>query len=245
MARRIRALEVDVATWQFWRRAWTWGDADTADGSVFVHLRGPDGAKVRALFHTQLARDSGSATQLCPITEEHLRDLARGFSPGLDAVKRSAGGPNGCARAGRELCTDGRWYVGTAPPDTGAPRYGGGASAVLEEALHLGSADWMQDWPLEVADRERVEEFRAYYDGAREPGVRFDVMQLLLFSYEHHPKTPALDAWFDQALRRDFALHGHTILYWACLDSNIDVFEFTSWMRQIWWQSLVPAALAR
>jgi hypothetical protein len=158
---------------------------------------------------------------------------------------------------------DARWrmkdcYV----PQTHAPEYAGGARDILEAELKLGGNWGMQDWPLEVSDRSRVEEFCAFYDRAIDCPVKFDTMQLALFSYDDYlryslfsdrKRTPfdkTLSEWFDLTLSRNFALHGNTIAYWATLDRESDdpelsltdpqfVFAISGQLRRIWDDSLI------
>jgi hypothetical protein len=159
---------------------------------------------------------------------------------------------------------DARWRMKDCTiPDTQVPRYARGADNILEAELKLGSASWMQDWPLEVSDRRRVEEFCAFYDRAINPVVKFDTMQLALFSYDDglrysqysEGQRTQLDearaTWFDRTLRRDFALHGNTIADWATLDRDREdpefsltdpefVFAISGQLRRIWEDSLIP-----
>jgi hypothetical protein len=143
---------------------------------------------------------------------------------------------------------------------THASEYAGGAKEILETELKLVSSQWMQDWPLEVSDSSRVEEFCNFYDRTTDLLVKFDTMQLALFSYEDLVRlsnvnwtqiNESLSEWFDLRLRRDFALHGNTIAYWAALDresndpelSSTDpefVFPMSGQLRRIWDDSLIP-----
>jgi hypothetical protein len=74
-------------------------------------------------------------------------------------------------------------------------------------------------------------------------------MQLALFSYAECADKPRWAGWFKTTLLRDFALHGHTVAYWASLDREADdpelrredpelVFSISGWLRDIWEQSL-------
>jgi hypothetical protein len=159
---------------------------------------------------------------------------------------------------------DARWRMKDCRvPDTHVPRYARGANDILEAELKLGSASWMQDWPLEVSDHRRVEEFCAFYDRVIDPAVKFDTMQLALFSYDDgvrysqysEGQRTQLDetraVWFDRTLRRDFALHGNTIADGARLDREHDDPEFSltnpefvtpisGQLRRIWEDSLIP-----
>lgn len=114
----------------------------------------------------------------------------------------------------------------------------------------------MQDWPLEVSDPERVQAFMAFYDEVDDPDVRFDVMQLALFSYDERPESRSLSDWFQRTLRRDFALHGHTVADWAALEREPEdpelqrsdpefVFRISGMLRGVWEDSLSPVVVER
>ena len=79
-------------------------------------------------------------------------------------------------------------------------------------------------------------------------------MQLALFSYDERLEKSSSSEWFRTTLRRDFALHGHTVSYWAALDLEADdpelqradpelVFSISSLMREIWEASLFPVEI--
>jgi hypothetical protein len=164
--------------------------------------------------------------------------------------------------------TDARWRMeDCSVPETHAMHYAGGNIDSLDAELKLGSSPWMQDWPLEVSDRHRVEEFCAFYDQTIDRFFKFDTMQLALFSYDDsvryslfsYGKRTQLDEklseWFDRTLRRDFSLHGNTIAhYWAELDRESDdpelsltdpefVCPISGQLRRIWEASLIPIDL--
>jgi hypothetical protein len=155
------------------------------------------------------------------------------------------------------ICDDARWGIkNCAVPFTRAPLYAGEAQATLNAEFDLMSNSGMQDWPLEVSDPDRLEEFCAFYDQDNHPLVKFDTMQLALYSYDARVRSTvaiseAVSEWFDRTLARDFALHGNTIAYWARLERESDdpefslpdpefVFRISGQLRQIWDRSLVP-----
>lgn len=159
---------------------------------------------------------------------------------------------------------DARWRMKDCfIPQTHALEYAGGANDTIEAELKLGSSHWMQDWPLEVSDPDRVEEFCAFYDRTADLIIKFDTMQLALFSYDDYLRNSVfydrkqtqldktLSKWFDLTLSRDFALHGNTIAYWAALDRESNdpelsladpqfVFPISGQLRRIWDDSLIP-----
>ena len=83
------------------------------------------------------------------------------------------------------ICNDVRWGIKKcAVPFTRAPLHAGEAQATLNAEFELISNFGMQDWPLEVSDPDRLEEFCAFYDQNSHPLVKFDTMQLALYSYD-------------------------------------------------------------
>ncbi|WP_394843190.1 hypothetical protein LZC95_39835 [Pendulispora brunnea] len=144
-----------------------------------------------------------------------------------------------------------QWLIKPCPiQETVALQYAGAARQFLESRLALDSYPDMQDWPLEVSNPDRIEEFCNFYDENTDPVVRFDTMQLALYSLEHCADKNRWASWFYTRLRRDFALHGHTIAYWACLQRDAAdpefrrrdpefVFPISGLLRTVWEESLV------
>jgi hypothetical protein len=152
---------------------------------------------------------------------------------------------------------DARWGMeNCAIPFTHSPLCAGQAMETLNAEFNLNSSSGMQDWPLEVSDPDRLEEFCAFYDQDIHPLVKFDTMQLALYSYDGRVRSAItisadVSEWFDRTLQRDFALHGNTIAYWARLDRESDdpefslpdpdfVFGISGQLRRIWDRSLIP-----
>jgi hypothetical protein len=98
---------------------------------------------------------------------------------------------------------------------TRAPQFEGRARAVLDAALGLASADWMQDWPLEVADPSKIPAAIRLYETNHDEAVRFDAMSFVLHSSPTSHDPDLTLPWIERTLTRDFALHGHTVSYWA------------------------------
>lgn len=174
--------------------AWQAADALLAvDGTVEIEARSvhQDGPDVLGLIHGRLVRPSLDTAFTVPLSLEEIGQLVR------DA-QASAGEAAFDAQASdrervRIRAPDARFRIpGCRIPVTAAPTYPGDAWDVLESRFALGSADWMQDWPLEVSDPERVEAFTSFYDEVDDPAVRFDVMQLALFSYEERVESRSL-----------------------------------------------------
>lgn len=197
-------------------RAWQTCDAlDAVDGTIELEarcLRGPQPTVV-GLIHGNLSRALPGGPFVVTLHPDQVSEvLAYALS---EWAEEEASGHRDGHHPERYRLTDARWRMKDCPvPRTRAPIYAGGAEGILEARFELGSESWMQDWPLEVCDPDRVEEFCAFYDQESDPLVRFDTMQLALYSYdERRPQEADLSSWFERTLRRDFALHGNTVAY--------------------------------
>lgn len=125
----------------------------------------------------------------------------------------------------------------------------------LTELLHLRPFDqYMQDWPLEVADATRLTEFCDLYETETlDRDTQFSLMQLIVFSLDDALGTldeaDDIEKRVDVLLRRDFVLNFHTVNYWRCHDDEVDPdplpenetgFPVTPMMRRIWKDCLKP-----
>lgn len=230
---------------------------DAVDGTIEIAARAlhaPDRAII-GLIHGRLARGSAGGPFEVAFSRGQLREV---LADALEDWAKEQS--NDALIAGYEttyrIDVDARWSMTNCPmPFTAAPRYSGGAQDILRRDLGVGWENWMQDWPLEVSDRARLDEFCAFYDQSADPFVMFDVMRLALFSYDEDRQLDEVHSgWFEQALRRDFALHGHTVAYWAALDRPSDdpelthpdpefVFTISGLLRRVWDAALIPIDL--
>lgn len=101
----------------------------------------------------------------------------------------------------------------------------------------------MQDWEIECADAERLDEFLSLYErGGLSDDDRFALMALIVSSLDDWLRTGGADKAVLRRVRRhllaDFSLHAWTIHYW-CLSGESDphnLFHATPFMREIWGQ---------
>ncbi len=229
--------------------SFSWGElgagslATDATVRLRVALAQDERAAFAAHVHLKLERTSPSAPWLPVIGRDAARQvteylLSEGWRPKL-------GPPHEQEDVHTHYLAEAEWHLVPRPPETSATRWAGAARNVLERDLVLGSSDWMQDWPLEVSDARRIDEFLAYYDAATDDDVRFDTMALLLYCFDERAREarePRLEAWFDHTLRRDFALHGQLVRYWSWLDRPV-LDDENSWaispqLRRIFWDGL-------
>lgn len=228
-------------------RAYAWQVADgldAVDGTLELDARGNVEPGVVAFVHGRLAREHPGGPFVVPFATGDVIEIVSAALEDVDLAEAST--------AGHIRDPEARWNMTECPlPETTASRYAGRAKQRLDAELALGSEPWMQDWPLEVSDPARLGEFCALYDASRDPDLRFDVMQLALYSLDALHDRGRWSPWFIRTLGRDFALHGHTVAQWAALDRepedaelrDIDpqqVYAISAMLRDVWDGALVP-----
>lgn len=126
------------------------------------------------------------------------------------------------------------------------------AIEALTQRLRL-SAEFCQDWEVEVADARRVGEFCDAYEGTTlSIEEKFALMALIIASYDDYLRdTPptrrnqSLEDRIRRLLTENFPLHAHTVEYWCCLDEETwanpadpddpdNGFLVTPLMRRVW-----------
>jgi hypothetical protein len=126
----------------------------------------------------------------------------------------------------------------------------------LCDLLDLQNEDWMQDWPLEIADSKRLTEFCNAYDTEKlDTEIRFSLMELILYSLEDlvnvrmygskgttEEEEIIANQRVEKLLRQDFILHLHTVSYWCCHDESDpeNYFPITPLLRHIWEECYKP-----
>lgn len=79
----------------------------------------------------------------------------------------------------------------------------------------------MQDWEIEVADATRIEEFlQALESDELTPDEQFTLAEVVMASLDGAKRPHPAEGRFVQILVSNPTLHAHTILYWACFDSE-------------------------
>jgi hypothetical protein len=117
------------------------------------------------------------------------------------------------------------------------PRYPSWEAAErLKSVFGIPHEHDMQDWPLEVSDSTRLQEFCDAYEFEKLNDIeKFALMQLILFSVEDEPKDPSQER-IKRLLLCDFLLHLHTLNYWRLPEETgpENVFPITSLIREVW-----------
>ena len=94
-----------------------------------------------------------------------------------------------------------------------------------------------QDWPWQVADASRVDEFAAAAAGELSSVERHELMEILVQCVDDLlPSAAGEAAWarIEPLLRARAALHAGTIVYWSAPDEPLeDAFAVSSRMRAL------------
>lgn len=109
----------------------------------------------------------------------------------------------------------------------------------LAQRFNLPNESCMQDWPIEVADNRRLDEFLSAYSECNDDEC-FVLMIILLEcidnfgeQYHKHPSWPVIYDLLDKHITR----HIYTVWYWSCTDCKDeeleDAFYITSDMRAL------------
>lgn len=117
--------------------------------------------------------------------------------------------------------------------------WSGEAIDVLARRFNLPNTPFMQDWPWEVADYRRIEEFLdAYDDDELGDDERFVLMDILIQSAEDLGSNLAQSpVWLkiQDRLDKNIALHIYHVWYWACLENEhlADAWQVAPTMRAL------------
>jgi hypothetical protein len=94
----------------------------------------------------------------------------------------------------------------------------------LARRFGLSNRPGMQDWPIEVADAERIDEFlSAYEDDELTDDDRFTLMEILLQSFEEFAAVRGFDQRWPRvldALESNIELHAWSVWYWSGADNE-------------------------
>ncbi len=120
------------------------------------------------------------------------------------------------------------------------PIIGGAVADDVAQALNIPHEQWMQDWPIEVGDGQRVEEFVAYAENETRSEHRLAAITLILESLHDlfcsasssgTSPPQALLSRIEALLLTEPAVMG----YWLCLEAETgeEDFPVTPWLRSI------------
>ena len=99
-------------------------------------------------------------------------------------------------------------------------------------------ADWMQDWPYEIANPDEIENYFQHYDEQTDEDKKFSLMLMLIQALtEIEDEATFHENWnlLKERILKDFKIHEYTVFYWCCFDVNLsDCWKVTPKMRNLW-----------
>lgn len=109
----------------------------------------------------------------------------------------------------------------------------------LAEMFELPNSPQMQDWPYEVADHKRVEEFMRVLRGPPiSSDVQFTLLDLIFQSVDDSNidlSTSKVGDELSRHITRNFEEHAYQIWYWAAFDLDVaDAFRISPFCRELW-----------
>jgi len=93
----------------------------------------------------------------------------------------------------------------------------------------------MQDWPLEVADSERVEDFLAHYEREERPEHRLAIVTLIIASLNDAFSVARPSKCLLDRVAPLLKAYPALVEYWSCPDAHSDdeMFAITAWLRSL------------
>jgi hypothetical protein len=105
----------------------------------------------------------------------------------------------------------------------------------VSKAVGVACEPWMRDWPLEVRDADRIEEFLSHYGREPNPEHRIAIAALIVASLDD---AFALEPPSKELLDRAGPVlknYPEMLEYWSCPDAHTDdeMFHITPWIRRL------------
>src|SRR5690349_1193286 len=112
------------------------------------------------------------------------------------------------------------------------PATDGSTAEAVARTLGVSYEPWMQDWPIEVANGDRVAEFLSRYEKEEKPAHRLAIAELIVASLDDAiaiAKAP--QSLLDRA-GPILKTYPHIIEYWSRPDAqtNDEMFHVTPWI---------------
>jgi hypothetical protein len=101
--------------------------------------------------------------------------------------------------------------------------------------MKIAYEPWMQDWPVEVSDAGRLEEFLACCEGEQRPEQSAAMAEVLLVSLDDAFKQGQPSGEIMIRSARVLRRHPELLEYWRCgsARSEEEMFAITPWLRSI------------
>lgn len=123
------------------------------------------------------------------------------------------------------------------------PKFRCGTKKAIDELVlkyKYPYADWMQDWPYEIADPKRIDEYFTHYFEQTDEDKKFSLMEILIQAItdiENESKFEKYWSKLKKILFQDFDIHEYTVYYWSCIGEDLkDCWKITPSMRIFWFE---------
>ncbi len=121
------------------------------------------------------------------------------------------------------------------------PKYRCGTKKAIDELVakyNYPYANWMQDWPYEIADHKEIENYFLHYDEQTDDDKKISLMEMLIQSLtDVENETDFNKKWIrlKKLILKDFKIHEYTVFYWSCFDLNLNnCWKITPNIRELW-----------
>lgn len=98
--------------------------------------------------------------------------------------------------------------------------------------------EWMQDWPIEIADFNEIENYFRHYDKQVDEDKKFILMEMLIQALTDIENEGDFNKYWNLLKTRiikDFKIHEYTIFYWCCFEEKLSLcWKVTPNMRELW-----------
>ena len=107
--------------------------------------------------------------------------------------------------------------------------------------FNLPHEDWMQDWPYEVSEPEKIDQYFKYYDQVTDEDEKFYLMELLIQATDEQTEILKFNQYWLEVktrLTKNFPIHEYTVHYWSSFENeNLeDSWNITPYMRELWFK---------
>ncbi len=105
--------------------------------------------------------------------------------------------------------------------------------------FNLPFESWMQDWPYEISDPNKIDDYIRYYDQVTNDDEKFCLMELLIQSNDEQSEILKFNHYWLKIKTRlinNFPIHEYTIYYWSAFgNENFEsTWNVTPYMRELW-----------
>lgn len=121
------------------------------------------------------------------------------------------------------------------------PKFRCGTKKAIDELVaqyNYPYAEWMQDWPYEIAEPNEIENYFRHYEEQIDEDKKFSLMEMLIQALTDIENETDFNKYWKilrEKIIEDFKIHEYTVFYWSCFGENLsDCWKITPSMRELW-----------